>query len=148
MYCHEAVAYWYCSGIFLLWWLHGVCSTPPALSLYLCLDFPSSCALLSPWPKQLYSSTNKSSTYTEGHPTSSLSDSGDFFKDFLSWGWRDGLVVKSIYCSSRGTGFSSQYLHGSSALTAHNEQSNSSFRESDILIWTLGTLHICTQIYI
>jgi len=28
------------------------------------------------------------------------------------WGWRDGLVAKSIGCSSRGTRFNSQQPHG------------------------------------
>ena len=31
--------------------------------------------------------------------------------------WRDGIVVKSTDCSSRGLGFNSQHLHGSSQLS-------------------------------
>jgi hypothetical protein len=33
-------------------------------------------------------------------------------------GWRDGSVVKSTGCSSRGPRFNSQHLHGSSQLSA------------------------------
>ena len=38
MYHHEAVAYQQCSGVFLLWQLHGISLTPPALYLF---RFPS-----------------------------------------------------------------------------------------------------------
>ena len=37
----------------------------------LCYDFLPDFTLLSHWPKHLYSSTNKSHTHTEDHPTSS-----------------------------------------------------------------------------
>ena len=58
-------------------WLTGVDATPSAATWHLidfayclniCLDFPFT--LLSYWPKQHYSWTNKSNTYTEGHATS------------------------------------------------------------------------------
>ena len=39
-------------------------------SIYLCSDFLLGSTLLSYWLKQLYSSTNKSKTYTGGYPTS------------------------------------------------------------------------------
>ncbi|CAO2590642.1 hypothetical protein LEMLEM_LOCUS5939, partial [Lemmus lemmus] len=38
-------------------------------------------------------------------------------KTLTSWGWRDGSVVKSTDCSSRGPGFNSQHPHGSSQLS-------------------------------
>jgi hypothetical protein len=37
-------------------------------------------------------------------------------KEANIWGWRDGSVVKSISCSSRGPEFNSQQPHGSSHL--------------------------------
>lgn len=35
-----------------------------------------------------------------------------FFK-IMDWGWRDGSASKSIYCSSRGSRFTSQHTHDS-----------------------------------
>ena len=35
----------------------------------------------------------------------------------ICWSWRNGLVVKSTSCSSRGPGFSSQHPHGSSQVS-------------------------------
>jgi hypothetical protein len=35
-------------------------------------------------------------------------------KEFYLWGWRDGSVVKSTGCSSRGPEFNSQQPHGGS----------------------------------
>jgi hypothetical protein len=35
-------------------------------------------------------------------------------QDLLGWGWRDGSVVKSTDCSSRGSEFSSQQPNGGS----------------------------------
>jgi hypothetical protein len=40
------------------------------------------------------------------------------------WGWRDGLVVKSTGCSSSGSGFDSQYPHGSSLPSVTSDPSN------------------------
>ena len=37
-----------------------------------------------------------------------------FIKEQTTGGWRDGSVVKSTGCSSRGIWFSSQHPHGSS----------------------------------
>ena len=42
----------------------------PTLSIDLCFNFLPGFTLLSHWPKQHYSLSNKSNTYTEGHPTS------------------------------------------------------------------------------
>ena len=39
------------------------------------------------------------------------------FKNMNSRGWRDDSAVKSTGCSSRGPGFNSQHLHGSSQLS-------------------------------
>jgi hypothetical protein len=51
----------------------------------------------------------------------------------FSQGWRDGSVVKSTDCSSRGPEFNSQYPHGGS-------------QPSDDLFWcVLGQLQ-CTHI--
>jgi len=36
------------------------------------------------------------------------------YKDIISLGWRDGSVVKSTDCSSRGLEFNSQQPHGGS----------------------------------
>ena len=41
----------------------------PTLSMYLCLNFLPGFALLNHWPKQHYSLSNKSNTYTERHHT-------------------------------------------------------------------------------
>ena len=68
------------SSVFLLQQLHGITLTLPTLSIYLCSDFPPGFTLLSHWPKQLYSSTNKSNTCTEGHPTSSPGGMFSFIK--------------------------------------------------------------------
>jgi hypothetical protein len=35
-------------------------------------------------------------------------------KPYLSWGWRDGSLVKSTICSSRGPEFNYQQPHGGS----------------------------------
>ena len=38
-------------------------------------------------------------------------------KEYTGRGWRDGSVVKSTDCPSRGPGFNSQHPHGSSQLS-------------------------------
>jgi hypothetical protein len=48
------------------------------------------------------------------------------FKNQDSGGWRDGSVVKSIVCSSRGPEFNSQQPHGGS---------QPSLMRSDALFW-------------
>ena len=50
-----------------------------------------------------------------------------YFKS-ASWGWRDGSVVKSTDCSSRGPEFNSQQPHGGS---------QPSVMESDALFWSV-----------
>ena len=47
-------------------------------------------------------------------------------KDANYWGWRDGSVVKSTDCSSRGPEFNSQQPHGGS---------QPSVVRSDVLFW-------------
>ena len=63
---------WGCSLPIMFW-----CLSPSAATWHLfdsayslCLDFLPGFTLLSHWPKQLYSSTNKSNTYTERPPAS------------------------------------------------------------------------------
>jgi len=48
------------------------------------------------------------------------------FKKYHVWGWRDGSVVKSTDCSSRGLEFKSQQPHGGS---------QPSVMRSDVLFW-------------
>lgn len=54
----------------------------------------------------------------------------------ISWGWRDGSVVKSTCCSSRETEFYSQYLLGCLQLFH-----SSSKRIQDPLQASMGTKH-------
>ena len=67
---HEAVTYQLDFGDCLLQKLHGVSVILSTLSIYFCSDFLPVFALLSCRSKELYSSTNKNNTCTEGHPTS------------------------------------------------------------------------------
>jgi hypothetical protein len=57
-----------------------------------------------------------------------------YVKDLFG-GWPYGSEIKSTGCFSRGLGFNSQYLHGSSQLSV-----NSSSRRSNTLFWPLWAL--------
>lgn len=63
---------------------------------------------------------------------------------FYLWGWRDGSLVKSIWCSCKGPGLGPQHPCGNFF--------NSSSRHLNTLSWSLQTFtpmrYICTRIYI
>jgi len=59
-------------------------------------------------------------------------------KKLAYWGWRDGSVVKSTVCSSRGPEFNSQQPHGGS---------QPSVMRSDALFWPEGALHAGRKLY-
>ena len=87
----------FCSGVFLLWQLHGVFLTLFTLFVYLCSDFLPGFTLLSHWPKQLYSSTNKMNTYTEGHPTSEKNKGGKPFSHHHMFVKVEGIPPKAVH---------------------------------------------------